>query len=198
MIVKLKSVFSSPKTYRTGFSGPEALSAHSTHTDTSTLQTVSNILWKRPLHTDTREHACRRNIYCRSVWWSLQSDINPPTHNWRWTRFGFLLSNMLQAHSQESSGTGETGPCGPSGRLLGVDVHVWGMTKKTDSLLLLPLLRHLHRGGKIWTESINYHFCILARANKTRLNKPIKDFSASADTCKMPNIDVADTRFETA
>ena len=32
---------------------------------------------------------------------------------------------------------------GPSGGLLGVDVHVRGVTQETDALLLLPLLRHL-------------------------------------------------------
>lgn len=34
---------------------------------------------------------------------------------------------------------------GLSGRLLGVDVHVRGVAKETNSLLLLPLFSHLHK-----------------------------------------------------
>lgn len=36
----------------------------------------------------------------------------------------------------------------PSGRLLGVDVHVGGVAKEANSLLLLPLLGHLGNKGK--------------------------------------------------
>lgn len=37
------------------------------------------------------------------------------------------------------------GPLWPSGWLLGINVHKWGMTQKSNSLFLLSLFRHLHR-----------------------------------------------------
>ena len=55
---------------------------------------------------------------------------------------------ILETHTLWQSSTIATGPGGPSGRLLGVDVHVRRMAKETNPLLLLPLLCHLRRETK--------------------------------------------------
>lgn len=95
-------------------------------------------------------------------------------------------------HSQECSGTSKTGTLGTSGRLLGIDVHVRGMTKKTNSLLLLPLLCHLHREIK---KNISYHLCNLAEAFRSApcgggtCGSREQCFWARAGACHLANMD---------
>lgn len=167
-VVKLKSVFSSPKP--TGLASE--VPRHLVHTPPTRTHPHY-----RPwvTYSDNFDFTqTLRSTRCRdSYFWERlvkRTVRHEPTYILETDTFGHSpVQHVATVRSAQALVRKHPPPPsqGPSGRLLGIDIHVWGVTKKTNSLFLLSLLCHLQKETNrqsfischpvFWHESVQPH-----------------------------------------